>query len=792
MFIFRGILSILFIVFWGANSFAQNKKLIINGYVKDSTTGESLLNANIAIDGSTQSITTNNYGYFSITLTQSNVVLMVTHASAMPKNILLNNLVADTTLDVLLVSRAYKKEVDNTIKIVANRRVNNVRGTQMGRLDLNMAQVKALPVLMGEVDILKTFQLMPGVRNAGEGNAGFYVRGGGPDQNLVLLDDAVVYNPGHLFGFFSVFNGDAVKSATLTKGGMPAQYGGRLSSVIDVVMKDGNNKKLNVEGGIGLIASRLSIQGPIKNEKTTFFVSARRTYIDALAKPFLKPTSNFFGSGYYFYDLNAKLSHTISKKDKLFLSGYFGRDVFDFRSSRNDFSTKIPWGNSTATLRWNHISSKKLFINTMALFNDYKFSFTGIQNDFKFTVRSGIKDVTLKSDADYYLNANHKIKTGIAFTRHTFSPNIAEVSQAGVGFNVQNPKLKYAGEWALYAQDDWEITKNLKINYGLRYSSFNQVGAYTTYKTDAFGNRIDSTVYGATDIVKSYGGLEPRATIRYALPNNASFKASVVRNLQYIHLVSNNGNTLPTDLWVPSTNFVKPQMSWQYSAGYFKNLKDNAIETSVEVYYKNMLNQIEYKEGYTPTLQDPENEFVFGRGWSYGAEFLVNKVKGRLTGWVGYTLSYTWRKFAQLNNGEKFPSKYDRRHDLSVVGTYALSDKWKFGAVFVYGTGNATTVPERFYLNNGQLVQEYGGLNAYRLKAYHRFDIAATLTPQKRNTKRLKTEWVFSIYNLYSRQNPYFIYFSQTGSALAGTLQVSAKQVSLFPILPSVTWNFKF
>jgi len=371
-------------------------------------------------------------------------------------------------------------------------------------------------------------------------------------------------------------------------------------------------------------------------------------------------------------------------------------------------------------------------------------------------------------------------------------PCILSGQQDTTVFASNNSNKKYANELAIYLQDDWEINSKLKLNYGIRYSSFIEVGRYTRYITDANGNKIDSIYYGSGKPVKAYGGWEPRATLRYAIDDNTSFKAAVTRNLQYIHLVSNAGSTLPTDLWVPSTFRVPPQISWQYSTGFFKNFANNMFETSVEVYYKDMQNQIEYREGYTPSLKDPEEEFVFGKGWSYGAEFFINKVKGRFTGWIGYTLSWTWRKFPDLNDGLKYPSKFDRRHDMSIVGMYTLNNRWKFSSVFVYGTGNATTVPERFYFVGGVLTQEFGRINSYRLNPYHRIDIAATYTPNYKKPRKYKSNWVFSIYNVYSRLNPYFIYFDQSLDNQSGTQQIEAKQVSLFPIIPSVTWNIKF
>lgn len=756
--------------------------------MRDSLTGETIIGSTVTVVGSNRSLLTNNYGFFSVTLPAGDYDVLFSHVSYETVSRRLS-LRSDQTFTIsLLPKSAALQEV-----VVFNKRKDgNVKNAQMGKLDLSMNQIRSIPAFLGEVDILKAIQLLPGVQSAGEGNAGFYVRGGGPDQNLILLDDATVYNTGHLFGFFSVFNGDAIKNVSLIKGGMPAQFGGRLSSVLDVAMKEGNINSFQGEGGIGLIASRFSLQGPLQKNKSSFIVSARRTYIDALVKPFISKNSGFYGSGYYFYDLNAKINYRFSDKDRLFLSGYFGRDVFNFNNAKRSFSTRVPWGNATGTLRWNHVFGPRAFANTTLVFNDYKFDFTAKQENFQVGLSSGIRDVGWKTDLDYYPNPQHKVKFGMAITHHTFVPNVVSGRQDSIVFQPNNAKAKYAFESALYIQDDWAIGERWKINYGIRLSRFTQIGPFTRYVKDANGNKIDSTVYGRGRAIQSYGGFEPRVTLRYGWNDNSSFKAAVTRNYQYIHLVTNAGSTLPTDLWVPSTYAVRPQESWLFALGYFRNFADNALETSWEVYYKDMQNQIEYKEGYTPGLSDPEEEFVFGKGWSYGSEWLINKVKGRLTGWVGYTLSWTKRQFPDLNGGAVYSARYDRRHDISVVANWDLDKRWKFGAVFVYGTGNAITLPERFYFVNGVLTQEFSRLNQYRMQAYHRMDVSATYTPKVKPGRKGGQSWVFSVYNLYSRQNPYFLYFDQSGQLSNGDLQVEARQVSLFPILPSVTWNFKF
>ena len=458
---------------------AQNK-YTLSGYVKDSLSGETLIGASISVNAKSFGVNSNQYGFFSITLPSGNYKISCSFVGYEMKE---SSVELNKNIDFNF-SLPPKISTNEVVIVSSKRRDRNVKDAQMGKMDLSMSQVKSLPVLFGEVDIMKTLQLLPGVQNAGEGNTGLYVRGGGPDQNLILLDDAIVYNTGHLFGFFSIFNGDAIKNTSLIKGGMPAQYGGRLSSVLDIAMKEGNMNTLQVEGGIGLIASRISIQGPIKKNKASFIISARRTYIDILTKPFIPKSSNFYGSGYYFYDLNMKVNYIFSEKDHLYLSGYFGRDVFNFNNSERGFKAYIPWGNATASLRWNHVFNRKLFANTTLVFNDYKFAFNADQQDFDLSLSSGIHDLSAKTDFDYYLNPKHKIKFGGLYTYHTFSPNILTGKQDTTVFAPNNSNKKYANETALYVQDDWAVTDKFQINAGLRWSGFSQIGPYTTYITD--------------------------------------------------------------------------------------------------------------------------------------------------------------------------------------------------------------------------------------------------------------------------------------------------------------------
>jgi hypothetical protein len=784
----RHFLLTLLLSFVFLQGVASGQSVSLSGYMKDSATGESLVSATIYIKEADQGGVTNNYGFYSLSVPPGvyTVIFSYVGYNTVTKKI---DLSTSQTCNAEMQNTTELKEVD----ITTVRKDENVTNSEMGTITLSMARIKTLPVLFGEVDILKTLTLLPGVQSAGEGNSGFYVRGGGPDQNLVLLDDAVVYNPGHLFGFFSIFNSDAVKDVTLIKGGAPANYGGRLSSVVDITMKEGNNKDFHAEGGIGVIASRLTLEGPIKKNKGSFILSGRRTYIDEIARPFASALKH---SGYYFYDLNFKANYILGKNDRVYLSGYVGLDKFTFQNPTGTFNADIPWGNKIATFRWNHQFSGKLFVNTTLVYNDYNFAANFNQNDYGIKISSGVKDYNAKTDFDYYSSFHHHFKAGLAYTYHTFTPNQVSGHVDSVTLNPDNAFIKYAHEAGVYVLDEFEPAKWWKINLGLRYSWFGQVGPYTADQYDATGNTvIDSTKYKPGQLVKTYGGLEPRFNMRFQLDENSSIKTSVAKTYQYVHLVSNNGTTLPTDVWVPSTYVVKPEIAWQYSTGYFRNFMNNQLETSVEVYYKDMQNQIQYKDGYVPnSLQDPEQSYVFGKGTSYGSEFFVNKTHGKFTGWVGYTLSWTTQQFALLNNGEPFPAKYDRRHDVSVVGNYTFSKKWTFSSVFVYGSGNAITLPTAYYFINGgnTLAEEFSKVNAYRLPAYNRLDIAATLTPQHHHKKhKWDDSWTFSIYNVYDRHNPYFLYVD-----IQGTVQTNIKltvyEVYILPILPSITYNFKF
>ncbi|NRA50322.1 MAG: TonB-dependent receptor, partial [Phaeodactylibacter sp.] len=643
------------------------EKYVLSGYIKEEKTGETLIGAAVAVvEQPGLGTVTNTYGYYSIELNEGAHTLQFSYVGYDAQTVEVN-LTASKRLNINLTETSIDLK-----EVVVRARPDdaNVKSTEMGTVGLQMTKVKKLPALMGEVDVLKTIQLLPGVLSAGEGNAGFYVRGGGPDQNLVLLDEAVVYNPGHLLGFFSVFNADAIKHTTLIKGGMPAQYGGRLSSVVDIQMKEGNDREYAVEGGIGLVASRVTLEGPIVKEQSSFIVSARRTYALDLAQPLLNNTS-FAGTNYYFYDVNAKANYRFSDEDRIFFSTYFGRDVLRFRSNARDFNFDMPYGNATATLRWNHLFSDKLFMNISGIYNDYDFGFSGGQGDFQIGLESGVRDWNGKIDFEYFPNPKHQVKFGLNYTYHQLTPSLASATNGDEVF-TNDGEIRYAHEGAIYVADEFKLGSSLLLNAGMRVSAFTQLGPYTS--------KLDGTIYDAGAPVKTYIGWEPRLAATWYLNAVSSMKAGVTVANQYLHLVSNSTSTLPTDIWMPSSEIIKPQIGLQYAVGYFRNFRDNVFEASVEVYYRDLYNQIDFRENYVDNVaNDLEDEFVFGQGRAYGVELFLQKQKGRLTGWIGYTLSRTERIFPEINNGNPFPAIYDRRHDLSVVANYTLNEKWEFG-----------------------------------------------------------------------------------------------------------------
>jgi hypothetical protein len=644
-----------------------------------------------------------------------------------------------------------------------------------------MAQVNSVPVLLGEKDILKTITLLPGIKSAGEGNTGFYVRGGASDQNLILLDEATVYNASHFFGFFSTFNSDAIKDVSIYKGGMPAEYGGRLSSVLDVKMNEGNNKEYTVQGGLGLISSRLKVEGPIIKDKGSFMVSARRTYIDLFLHA--SSDSTLKGSSLYFYDLNAKANYHFDDKNAVYISGYFGKDVLLLK---NTFGTN--WGNSTGTIRFNHLFNNRLFSNTSLVFSNYNYTIQDFQNTNYFKATSQITDVNFKEDLQYSLATDHTLKFGLNILHHTIAPGSITTNSTS-NFNNESVEERYGYENAAYVSDEWRVNDKLTLLYGLRLSGLFLLGPGTFKTYDAAGNTLTAQTYAPGSLVKDYLNLEPRFTASYLLNDHSSIKASYNRNTQNIHLLSNSTSSTPTDLYVLSSNNIKPEIADQVSTGYFANFDDNTYEFSGEVYYKWLQNQIDYKDGAQLIVNpDVESLLTYGSGRAYGVELFFKKKFGRFNGWIGYTLSRTELKFAAINNGQYFPATQDRTHDISVVGIYQLNKRWSFSSDFVYGTGNAVTFPSGKYDIGGLTTFSYSSRNGYRMPSSNRLDIGATL--EGKEHKRYHSSWTFGIYNVYAHRDPYIITFRDSKTVPNTT---EAVETSIFATrIPSVTWNFKF
>jgi hypothetical protein len=763
------------------------QKFTISGFIYEKGSKETMPGAVIFSEALNIGTSSNNFGFYSITLPAGNnkIIYQLVGYKAEERTIdLKGNMVIDIDLE--------NESITAEVVISAEKKEKISEDSRMSTIDIPIEQIKSIPALLGEKDVLKVIQLMPGVQKGSEGSSGFYVRGGGPDQNLIILDDATVYNANHLFGFFSIFNGDALKSVELTKGGFPARYGGRLSSVLEMRMKDGNKEKLKGEVGIGLISSRFTVEAPIRRGKSSILVSGRRTYIDFLIYPFLPADAK---SGYFFYDFNAKYNTIIDDKNRLFVSGYFGKDKFYFKpkSDYEELKGSFQWGNATSTVRWNHIFSDKVFANASLIFTDYKLGINfkqtsttpGDNSSFELKYRSGIQDWGAKYDVDYHPNPNHYIRVGASAIYHQFKPSAVVIKSSDDFENQTSVKTIQSYENGIYIEDDWTMTNKLKVNIGMRVSHYN-------------------------NDKKNYFKPEPRISARYLLGHDIAVKASFATMNQYIHLLSNTGTGLPTDLWVPATARIKPQNSRQVAGGIVKDFTEKNFTISIEGYYKNMNNIISYKEGASFLLVDDfegaeeinwEDNVTDGKGKSYGAELLIQRKFGKLTGWIGYTLSWTKLQFDKLNNGKEYFARYDRRHDISLVGIYKISDGITLSSTWVYGTGQAISLPLATFqtdpstpsfgqgqsgLNNfiynptGEL---YQGKNGFRMAAYHRMDIGVQFSKQ---LKRCERVFELSFYNLYNRKNPFYYFIDSNGS------RNKLKQVSLFPILPSVSWTFKF
>lgn len=748
----------------------------VSGTVKDKKNGELLIGVSVKVsEDPTINVAANEYGFYSLSLPAGTYTIIISNPGYkdFEQQIKVDQ---NMKLDLPLLPQEETTKAIDEVVVTAVKKDKNLTSAQMGAETLNIKSIEKLPVLFGEKDVMKTIQLLPGIKSNGEGSSGFSVRGGATDQNLILLDEAPVYNASHLLGFFSTFNSDALKDASIIKGNSPAQYGGRLSSVLDVKMKDGNNKDYNLNGGIGLISSRLSVEGPIQKEKSSFIVSGRRTYADL----FLKTNKDYKDNKLYFYDLNLKANYQINENNRIYLSGYFGRDVLGLGDTFN-----TDWGNTTATLRWNSIISSKLFSNTSFIYSNYDYKISLKNDDTVFDLNSKIRDWNLKQDFTWFAGNKHSVRFGLQSIYHTLTPSSA--SGTTVSSFPRNPR--YSWENAVYINDDFKATEKLTVNYGVRLAIFSVLGG-DTFNTYENGVLTDSKFLEKGKFGKTYVNPEPRISANYRINEVSSVKGGYSRNTQNLHLLSNSNSGNPTDQWIGSSYTVKPEIADQISVGYSRNFNNNNYELNAEVYYKSMKNQIDFKNGAQIGFDagsDVESELLFGKGRAYGLELIAKKKSGKLTGWISYTLSKTERKIDGINNNEWYNARMDKTHDLSIVATYQLNPKWSFSGLFVYSTGNAVTFPTGKYELNGQTIFQYSNRNADRMPAYHRMDLSATYEPT--SNKRFRGSWTFGIYNLYGRENAYTINFEDNPDR-PGTTR--AMQTSLFRWVPNITYNFKF
>jgi len=770
LFLFLCLLAIV------SSAFSQSS-FTISGTIKSKQNGETIIGASVKVTSKPSGTVSNEYGFYSLTLPQGDYSIEISAVGMAPQIVE----VALSKNIVLNISLAEAGNSLDSVTVTATSKGRSISSPQMGVEHISTREIKNIPVLFGERDVLKTIQLLPGIKPAGDGNAGFYVRGGTSDQNLILLDEAPVYNASHLLGFFSTFNSDAIKDVTVYKGGMPAQYGGRLSSVLDIKMNDGNNQDYSVSGGVGLISAKLNVEGPIQKDKSSFLVTARRTYADVFLK--LSKDSAIKNNTLYFYDLNAKMNYSLGSKDRLYLSGYFGRDKLGAGQTYG-----LTWGNGTGTLRWNHIFDSKLFSNTSLIFSNYDYTVSIRNGANNFDIFSQIRDWNLKQEFQWYAGSSNTIRVGFNSIYHQIRPGEV-TSPDNSNINDLTLQKRYSWENALFFSNTWKASEKVSITYGMRLTAFSILGKGDFYNVDNNGNVTDTLHYNSGQFVKTYINPEPRLALSYSFNPSTSVKASYVRNVQNLHLISNSTSSNPTDKWIASTNNIKPEISDQVSVGYYKNLWHNHYELTLETYYKTMKNQIDYRDGADVfnNMDAIETQLLFGKGKAYGIETMFKKKEGRFTGWVSYTLSKTKRKIDGINNNEWYNARQDRTHDITIVTSYQVSKKWNLSANWVYYTGDAVTFPAGKYRVDDQVVFYYTKRNSYRMPAYHRLDLGATCTIKQ--TKHTLSELSFSLYNAYGRENAYSIEFQQSDKDPEKT---EAVKTSLFRWVPSVSYNFKF
>ncbi|MGL2963320.1 TonB-dependent receptor [Flavobacterium sp. RSB2_4_14] len=784
-------ITLLLFLLLSLYSFSQ-EKVTLSGTISDIKNNETLIGVNLFIPEIKAGVVTNEYGFYSITIPKGNYTIQITYVGyeTLVETIVLNN---TTKKNFSLLETG--EQLDEVI--ITEKTATNTRKAEMSVNKLSISTIKKIPVVLGEVDIIRALLTLPGVTNAGEGQSGFNVRGGGADQNLILLDEATIFNSSHVFGFFSVFNPDAIKDLKLYKGGIPARYGGRVSSVLDVYQKEGNSNDFHMSGGIGIVSSRLLAEGPIVKDKGSFLLAGRASYVHL----FLKLSNN--KNAAYFYDLNTKLNYKFNENNNVYLSGYFGRDVF----SLNDTFVNI-YGNATLNLRWNHLFSDKLFSNLSTIYSDYYY---GLDLDFVgFQWNSGIKNYNLKYDFKHYISNNVKLNYGVSGIYYDFNPGTIEPSNATSAINFKQLDKKYAFEPSIYIDAEQKITKDLSLSYGLRYSLFYRLGSsnvdfYENNQAVVFnqelqiyekGTPIRTEYYGTNEVIKSYDNLEPRFALAYQLNENQSVKASYNRMTQYLQLISNTASPTPLDIWTASDNYIRPQILDQVALGFFKNFNEDNYSLEIETFYKKIKNRIDYIDGADLIANEAIEQVILnGEMRAYGLELLLRKNIGKLNGWIAYTLSRSEQRTpgrnaseTGINQGQWYSSAYDKLHNLSITSSYNYSKKWTFGANFVLQSGQPVTYPNGQYEYQGILIPSYGLRNADRLPAYHHLDISATLVPKQDKKKKWQGEWVFSIYNLYSRKNAASISFGQNETTGAN----EATRLSIFGIVPGITYNFKF
>jgi len=786
-------LSLLFFLVFNLFTVASQERFTLQGTVSDASSNETLIGVNILVRSLSTGVVTNEYGFYSIKLPKGDYELSISYLGYQETTRDIS-LTGNTNLNIKLSEASQNLD---EIVITDNVERLNIRKPEMSVNKLSINTIKKLPVLFGEVDVVRSLLLLPGVSNAGEGSSGFNVRGGAVDQNLILLDEATIFNSSHLFGLFSVFNPDAVKDLKLYKGGIPAKYGGRVSSVLDIYQRDGNNKNFKAQGGIGVISSRLLAEGPIVKEKGSFLIGGRSSY----AHLFLKLTDN--ENSAYFYDLNTKLTYRFNNRNKILFSGYFGRDVFSINENFNN-----SYGNTVLNLRWNHVFSDELFSNLSIIYSDYYY---GLNLDFvKFNWDSGIKNLNLKYDFEHYLSNSFRLNYGIHNTYYEFNPGEIAPTTIDSGINPSKLTKKYAFENAFFISAEHNLTENFSAEYGLRYSSFLRLGqdALHIYENDQAlnynedldiykeANPVDTKYYSRSEVIESFGNLEPRISLAYSFSDQKSLKASYNRMAQYLHLISNTSSPTPLDVWAPSGPYIEPQLLNQYAFGYFQNFKNDQYSCEAEVFYKDVKNRIDYVTGANLIANNAIEQVILnGRSRAYGSEFLLRKNEGRFTGWLAYTLSTSQQQTpgrnpaeTGINDGNWYNSNHDKTHDISITSGYELNDKWQFNANFIFQTGLPTTYPTAQYRYENITIPVYANRNGARLPEYHRLDLSATYVPKPNNDKAYRSSWNFGIYNAYNRKNAYSISFRENSDTGVN----EATRLSIFGIIPSITYNFKF